>query len=36
MNKDKNDVINISKFKKYLSNGKEEWIRDECFVNCNK
>ena len=35
MNKDKNDVINTSKFKKYLSNEEKGWIRDECFVSCN-
>ena len=36
MNKDKNNVINLSKFKKYISNKEEDWIRDECFVSCNK
>ena len=31
----KNNLINISKFKKYLSNEEEELIPDECFVSCN-
>ena len=35
INNDKNDVINISKNKKYLVDKDEEWIRDECFVNSN-
>ena len=26
----------MSKFKKCLSNEEEEWIRDKCFVSCNK
>ena len=32
LNKEKNDVINISKYKNCLSN-EEEWIRDESFVS---
>ena len=36
INKDKNDVINISKFNKFQSNEEEEWIRDKYFINCNK
>ena len=35
MNNDKNDVINISNYNKYLSNEEEEWICDECFVSSN-
>ena len=35
MNKENNDVINISKLKNVLSNEKEEWNRDESFVNYN-
>ena len=33
MIKEKNDVIDIFKFKKCLSNEEEEWIRDAFFVS---